>query len=129
VLFRELSDKWAYDISKKPISVGEIWDAEVINQSIEMILATNLGERMFNPYFGFGLFTKLFNNINANNAETLLDNIANTILKWEDRITLVERDMRIIANSNQNTLIIIIPYIIKRTGIKNTFKKQIYSNS
>lgn len=125
---RELSDRWAYDIDKNPIDQGEIWDGDVLNQSIEMILATNPGERLFNPSFGFGLQRRVFEIMAPDDAENFLDEVANALKTWEDRITVIESQMQVIANVDQNSVILIIPYIIKRTNIKSVFKKKIISN-
>ena len=126
---RNISERWAYDIDKNPIDQGEIWDIDCINQSIEMILGTIPGERLFNNTFGYGLQYRIFNIASPEEAENILDEVANVIKRWEDRITLVESQMRIIANVDRHTIILLIPYIIKINNIKNTFKKKIISNS
>jgi len=128
-IIRNISERWAYDIDKNPIDVGEIWDADCINQSIEMILGTLPGERIFNNTFGYGLQYRIFNIASPEEAEDILNEVADAIKKWEDRVTLVESQMRIVANIDAHYIIIIIPYIIKRTGIKSTFKKKIISNT
>jgi phage baseplate assembly protein W len=125
-MVRELSDNWAYDIAKTPISDGEIKDIEVINQSIELILSTVRGERLFNPSFGLGLQNRIFNIASPDEGETILDLVAEAIKNWENRITLIENQMKIQINSDQNSIIIIIPYIIRRNQIKSVFQKKIY---
>lgn len=125
---RNISERWAYDIDKNPIDIGEIWDVDTINQSIEMILGTIPGERLFNSSFGYGLQYRIFNIASPEEAESILDEVAKAIQKWEDRVTLVESQMRIIADIDNHKVIIIIPYIIKRTGIKSIFKKKLVSN-
>lgn len=126
---RNISERWAYDIDKNPIDQGEIWDVDVINQSIEMILGTMPGERLFNNSFGYGLQYRIFNIASPAEAEAILDEIANALSRWEDRISIVSSQMRIIADVDRHSAIIIIPYIIKRTYIKSIFKKKIYSNN
>lgn len=126
---RNLSERWAYDIDKNPIDVGEIWDADCINQSIEMILGTLPGERLFNNTFGLGLQYRIFNIASPEEAEDMLNQVATAIKTWEDRVTLVESQMRIIADVDRHFVVIIIPYIINRTGITSTFKKKIISNN
>ena len=125
---RELSDRWTYDIDKNPIDQGEIWDGDVLNQSIELILVTNYGERLFNPTFGFGLLGRIFEVMSPTAADGLLDEMAEAIRRWEDRITLIESQMRIISNVDLHTISIIIPYIIKRSQIQSVFKKNLISN-
>jgi len=126
---RNISERWAYDIDKNPIDVGEIWDVDVINQSIELILGTLPGERLFNPSFGYGLQYRIFNLFSQEEAESILDEIAEVLRIWEDRITVLESEMRVIADVDRNFVILIIPYIIRRTNIQSTFKKKIFSNA
>jgi len=124
---RTISSRWAYDIDKNPIDQGEIWDADVINQSIELILGTAPYERVFNPAFGFGLQFKIFNLATNSELESLLDEVAIAISTWEDRITVIEKEMRVITDVDRNSAIIVIPYVINRTQIRSTFKKKIFS--
>lgn len=124
---RELSDNWAYDLHKEPITNGEIWDGDVINQSIEMILSTSPGERVFNPYFGSGLIYKIFEIMTDDQAEEIIDLSVAAIKRWEDRIIVLENEVRLYRQFDKNLLVIYIPYIIKRTGIKSSFQKKIYS--
>ena len=127
-ILQNISSNWAYDIDKNPIDIGEIWDSNVLNQSIEMILGTFQGERLFNPSFGVGIQYRIFNISSPEEAETLLNNIANGIRIWEDRITIIESEMKIISDLDRHSIFLIIPYIIKRTNVKSIFKKQIVYN-
>jgi phage baseplate assembly protein W len=119
-------DNWAYDISKNVISQGEIKDLDVINQSIELILTTLLGERFFNVSFGSDLQLKIFDNINKNSGEQIIDDVIEAIKRWEDRIIILEDDVKLIISSDSNYMILIIPYIIRRLNIKSRFQKKIY---
>jgi phage baseplate assembly protein W len=122
---REWVDPWAYDLEKKVIRKGEIWDVDVINQSIEMILGTIWGERLFNPSFGCGLQMKIFETVTEDSGEEILNEIANALKRWEDRITVLETEMRLYFNEDAHTLVLMIPYIINERQIKSTFKKKI----
>ena len=126
---RNISERWAYDIDKNPIDQGEIWDVDCINQSIEMILGTLPGERLFNPNFGMGLQYRIFEIASPEEAENLLDIVAAALKKWEDRIIVIENKMRIIADVDRHSIVIIIPYMIVRNGITSIFKKKIVSNN
>jgi phage baseplate assembly protein W len=125
---KNISSRFAYDISKNPISVGEVWDKDAINQSIEMIINTIPGERIFNPSFGSPLQYRLFNVATPDEGNLLLNEIAESIKRWEYRVTLIESDMRIIVNEDDHSVVLIIPYIINKVGIGSTFSKKIYSN-
>ena len=122
---KEYSDTWASDIDKNVLTNGEIYDKDVINQSITNIISTSTGERIFNLSFGSGLSRYLFENITESTGEKILDVVIDAIEKWEDRITVLESDCRLQVDADSNTITINIPYIIKQTNVKNVFKKKI----
>jgi len=116
---------WASDLDINVVKNGEIFDVDVINRSIEMILSTQYGERLFNPSFGCGVQLKLFEGMTKQNIESILDDIIGAIKKWERRVVVLENDARVIANTDENSLVLIIPYVINRNGIAGTFRKKI----
>jgi phage baseplate assembly protein W len=118
-------DHYAYDLSINPLSKGEIWDTDVINQSIELIIATYFGERLFNPYFGSPLGNMLFENMNESKGESLLTDLINAIKKWEDRITILESKCRIILDYDNNSIGLQIFYTINQNNIRSVFEKKI----
>lgn len=119
------SDNWAYDISSNVINKGEIVDEEVISQSIELILATGYGERLFNPTFGSPLYSILFDHLDEFTAEKLIDDCISAINKWEDRIMVISTETKVEILDNENSIILTIPYIIKQTNKASIFEKQI----
>lgn len=122
---REFSDKWAYDISKDVISKGEIWNEKAINQSIELILATGFSERLFNPRFGCPLTSYLFESINTISGERLLDDIIAAINLWENRVIVISQMASIRILNDDSSIILTIPYIIKRGNVATKFIKKI----
>lgn len=122
---RQFTDNWAYDISLMLKNKAEIYDEDVINQSIEMILGTAYGERFFNPAFGSSLPYKIFETINESSGEQLIDDIVGQLKRWEDRIVILERQIELKINPDENYIILNIPYIIKRTGKSSKFIKKI----
>jgi phage baseplate assembly protein W len=122
---RLLLSNWAIDVDKNGISNGEIKDIDVINQSIELIITTNFGERLFNLSFGSNLTNKLFENMTPSLADSILNDITAAVKRWEDRITVDESQMRIIQNNSDNSIIILIPYSINTSGVSSMFKKKI----
>lgn len=120
-------DKWASDLDIDIIKNGEIFDVNVINRSIELILGTTYGERLFNPSFGCGLQLRLFEGITTTNAESILDEAIEAIKRWEDRILILQSSSKIILDMSNNSITLVIPYIIKKTGINSTFKKKVYT--
>jgi phage baseplate assembly protein W len=122
---KQNSDYWAYDIAKNVVSKGEVKNVEVINQSIEQILGTLYGERIFNLSFGSDLSLKLFEVVSKNKGERLLNDIVVAIEKWENRIRIIESQMKLIIDSDNNSIYISIPYIVRKESIKGIFSKKI----
>lgn len=119
------SDHFAYDISKNVISKGEIYDKDAISQSIEMILCTMFNERLFNPQFGSSVSSYLFESIDEQSGETLLDDIIRAIKKWENRVTIMEPSATLEILDDQNAMILTLPYIINASNIPGLFKKKL----
>ena len=122
---QKYADDWAYDLPIKVISKGEIVNEDVINQSIEMIIATIRGQRLFLPSFASDFSRRIFDIMDDTFYENLLDDTLLAIKKWEDRIVVLEDDVRLSINPDNNSASITIPYIIKQRGIKAEFKKKI----
>jgi phage baseplate assembly protein W len=119
------SANWAYDIHRNVLTKGEAIDTDVIDQSIASILGTAFGERLFNPFFGSILPYTLFETINKTTGEQLLDKVVNAIKQWEDRITVIEDKVKLKILTDENSIIIEIPYIVNQNGKSSTFKKKV----
>jgi phage baseplate assembly protein W len=125
ILNSQNSDRWAYDISRNVVSKGEIYDVAVINQSIENILTTIPGERIFNLSFGSSLMLRVFEIASKKNGEELLNDVVKTIQFWDNRIKIIESEMRLVIDEDNNSALIEIPYRIKTSGLKGVFQKKI----
>mgnify|MGYP001570176838 CR=1 FL=1 len=119
------SDHWAYDLSKDIINKGEIFDEDVIKQSISGILSTYSGERVMNPLFGSRLPEVIFEGINTSNAEELIDDVLNDIETFENRIIVDRKNVKLILDTSKNILEIFIPYVIVKQKIVSFFNKKI----
>lgn len=126
-LEREFSGKWAYDTSLQIKREGELWDIPVINQSIELILGTLIGERFFNPMFGSNLPLRIFENIDESTGEQIIEDVIGAIKRWEDRIYIIEEEVRLTVSPDEHFIIIDIPYILRRDGRKSRFEKKIFA--
>lgn len=116
---------FAYDLSNKIISKGEVFDYDAINNSIAAILMTSRGERLFLPTFGSDLPLIIFENFTNGMSESLVESIIDSIEKWEDRIKVDRENVSFIFREGQNVLEIYIPYIILRYQIKTFFARKI----
>ena len=119
------SDNFAYDISKQVLSKGEIYDTDVINQSVELILTTGFNERVFNLSFGSSLPSYIFEFINEDSGELLLDSIIASVQKWEDRIRVTSNAASLQILDDDHAIILTLPYVIKQNGKSGIFKKKI----
>ena len=122
---KKYSDDWALDASYNLFSTVEIKNIEVINQSIEMILATPIGTRLFNLNFGSNFSIRIFDNMNPSYLQTVIDDTVNKIEMWEDRILVLKDDVNLSVNPDSNEMFLTIPYIIKARNIKGSFAKYI----
>jgi len=121
------SDNFAYDLSNDVLSKGEIFDYDVINQSIENIIMTSFGERLFSPYFGSSIGGLLFEGMSEDliNNEGMIDTLISEISLWENRIVFKRSECSFTADADNNTLILELTYIVKKNQIQNTFKRKI----
>jgi len=121
----ETIQDYAYDLSKKTKTKGEVLNEDAINLSIENILSTLRGERLFSPFFGSKLQVQIFESIDIFTARNLLDELLYIIDLWEDRITVIVHQVELDVLTEKNQLNIVIPYIIKRNGLTGTFARKI----
>ena len=116
---------YALDLHKKSLTVVECHDKEAIKQSIESIIMTQKGERIYNPNFGSFLNVELFKQLTPNNAESVLDRLIALIKKWEKRITILEDKCSMRIDNDNSTLYLNIIYVINAIGIIDVFGKKI----
>ena len=121
------TDNFAYDLSNDILSKGEVYDYDAINQSIENIIMTGLGERLFSPFFGSSIGNLLFEGMSNDllESETMIDTLISEIGLWENRITFKRSECYFTPEPDNNKLILELTYIVKKNQITNTFKRKI----
>lgn len=124
-LDKEYTENWAYDLHKNVKTRGELWDDDVVKQSIEMIVATMLGERLFNHRFGSRVFASLFEGMTPGLGEEILDSVIDAIKTWEDRAIVIESEAELIVYQDDNSIVLKIPYQILRSGKSGVWEKKI----
>ena len=122
---KKYSENWAYDSSYNMYSVVEIYNEKVINQSIEMILSTPIGSRLFNLNFGSNFSLRIFDNMNPQYLQSVIDDTISRIEMWEDRIIIIKDAVNLNVQPDKNAMKLTIPYIIKARNIKGEFSKYI----
>ena len=118
-------DNYAIDLSKKSISVSDVYDSQALLQSVENIILTIPGERVFQLDFGSPLMTTTFRNINEQNGERLLDAIVDAINKFEPRVRVISSKCVLQLIPSQNSLNIVIPFIIIKSGAYLEYTKKL----
>jgi len=92
-------------------NVGNIYkkvDAAAVKQSVKNIITTEFGEKPFNPDFGAGLSTELFELFTPNTVYDLDLKIRSAINIWEPRAKV--EDIRIRELTEQNALYITLRF-------------------
>ena len=119
--------KWAYDLPINCFKAGEVYNSDVINQSIECILMTVIGEVMFDLTYGSSFSLQLFENMTTAGLDNILNLTAAALAKFEPRITVLEADMRIEASLDTHSVTVTIPYIINSVKQIGVFQKKAVS--
>ena len=117
---------WAYDIGLNAASTPEVSNESAIAQSIEMIMATVIGERLFSG-FGTNIIGYVFNAILSGSGEALLNAVTDAVRLYEKRVTIVDSACQAIINPDQHYVIVVIAYTINSgvTAKPNTIQKLI----
>lgn len=116
---------WTKDLSYKIIARGEVTNIDSINQSIELILTTVPGERLFRPQFGSRFPLRIFDNFDNKLRSKIYNDLVVAIERWERRITLIKSEIKIQLEPNTHTVRIEIPYRINKTNIEGKFVKNV----
>ena len=108
--FKDLSMSFqANPLSKDLIALK---NANAIARSVKNIVFTVPGEKFFNPDFGSRITASLFENINDITANIIVDEITESIVRYEPRVQLIEEGVRAFPNYDNNTFDVIIVYEI-----------------
>jgi len=85
-------------------------DASAIARSVRNIVFTLPGEKFFNPTFGSKVSKSLFENIDGIAASILNDEIRNSIINYEPRVSLI--DVQTVPDFDNNAFNVTIIYRI-----------------
>ncbi len=81
-----------------------------IKSNLVNLLLTDVGERVMNPTFGCNLKRFIFEGINEDNIELLINSLIESISMFVPEITVT--NIRVIPNTDYNTIALYIDYII-----------------
>ena len=106
--FKDLSMSFqANPLSKDLIALK---DTNAIARSIKNIVFTLPGEKWFNEEFGSQITASLFENINDITANIIVDEITQSIVRYEPRVNLIGEGVRAFPNYDNNAFDVIIVY-------------------
>jgi phage baseplate assembly protein W len=101
--------------------------AEDIQQSLQILLSTRLGERVMQDEFGCDLHSVLFEEIDQGLINALNSMIADAILYHEPRISLDQLDVSESADE-QGLLLISLEYTVRSTNSRFNMVYPFYIN-
>lgn len=117
-------DSNSYGISTSVQGKIELGDeVQTINQSILMILGTELGERVMNPDFGCEINKIIYAPLDDTTLGLAKYYVEKALKRWEKRIDLVDIDVNY-SDKDPGKLIMVIKYKIKKS---NTNSSVIYN--
>jgi uncharacterized protein len=127
-----LGTGWAFPPSFNPDSgtVDLVSDAEDIDQSLNILLSTSIGERIMQPLFGSNLENYIFEPLNSSVIGYIKDVVQNAILFFEPRI-IAERIEVTAAGSvdlMEGRFTISIDYIIPEANSRFNYVYDYYLN-
>lgn len=105
-LYSDLNKNYGLLGNTNPLSEDE----NAINDSLDNILTTIPGERLFNPHFGARVMDKVFDPINNHTSFAMMTDMIVAINQWEPRIRLLLDQCRIIAKPDENRYEIVLRY-------------------
>ena len=99
-----------YSLNGQPIQITNL---TVIENMVLNVILTSPGERPFQPQFGSGVPSLLFNNITTQNAYTILHDIFFSIQKFVPGVTISVADSNVYADMVQGTYYFVLVYSVK----------------
>lgn len=100
---------------------------EDINESLQILLATALGERIMQHNYGCDMNDMLFESINTSFKTLMIDRISTAILLYEPRITaesIVLNEDRV----NEGVVLVMIDYVVNTTNSRFNFVYPFYKS-
>jgi phage baseplate assembly protein W len=105
-------------------SVQMLSEEEDIRSSLEILLGTEIGERVMQPKYGCNMFRLVFEPVDTALQAYMKDLIKTAILYFEPRIIL--DNVTLIPVRNEGRIDISIDYVIARTNTRSNFVYPFY---
>ena len=107
-----------YGKDGKDISVSNL---DAIEESIDNILTIRPGELLFNRAFGSSIHGLLFEPITPFTALLLKNEVVESIERNESRISLIKDLVRVVPVVEQNTYIVVVPFVVNTDGTRGEY--------
>jgi phage baseplate assembly protein W len=105
-------------------SVHMLDDETDIRSSLEILLGTEIGERVMQPKYGCNMFRLVFEPVDTTLQAYMKDLIRTAILYFEPRIIL--EDVTLVPQLKEGRIDIHIDYIIARTNTRSNYVYPFY---
>jgi phage baseplate assembly protein W len=111
-------------------SVVMVSNIEDIEQSLNILLSTSLGERVMQPTYGCNLSEYLFESLNNTLIGYIKDRVANAILYYEPRIVVENIEVTAVDSADLLTgyFTITVTYTISQTNSRFNYVYNYYQN-
>lgn len=111
-------------------TVEMVSNTEDINQSLDILLSTALGERVMQPKYGCNMDEFIFESLSSSNIGYIKDRVKNAILFYEPRITAEK--IEVTTNDSVDLLegrfTITVEYTIPGTNSRFNYVYDYYKN-
>lgn len=117
-----LGQGWSFPttFNKRERGVEMVSAKEDIDQSLEILLGTTLGERVMRPDFGCNLDDYLFNPITTTLVTMVRDLVETAITRHEPRIDVEKVNLNT-ADAVEGVLLLEIEYTIRTTNARSNY--------
>ena len=114
-----------FNKARKTLEV--VSDEEDIKQSLEILLTTQLGERVMNPTYGAGMNPMIFEPLTSNLKTFMTEMVRRAIVRFEPRIKLDTLEMND-SGELEGRILIEVNFTIKETNSRANFVFPFYIN-
>lgn len=110
---------WAFPpgFSSKTRTIITAEEEEDIRQSLNILLTTQLGERVMQPRYGCNLRKMVFEKTDKTMITYFLDTIETAVVYHEPRIKLI--DVKVNETDQEGKIVFIINYLIRSTNTRS----------
>ncbi len=124
-----LGTGWSFppEFSRKSGSVRMSSDEQDIEESLQILLATKLGERLMHPDYGCDLSYLVFEPLSVS-VKTYISNLIETAILYHEPRILLDDVAMVAGEENEGLIRIIISYTISATNSRKNYVYPFYIN-